>query len=59
VTQIENDRHLSQPTPIRFPEELKAWLKHKAIDSRRSLSNEVVYRIEQGRRAEEATQNAS
>lgn len=36
-------------TPIRIPTELKAWLKHEAIDNRRSLSNEVVYRLEQSR----------
>jgi hypothetical protein len=36
-------------TPIRLPEDLRDWLKHQAIDSRRTLSNEVVYRLQQSR----------
>lgn len=45
----------SQPpsvTPIRLPNELRDWLKHQAIDNRRTLGNEIVFRLEQSRQAE-------
>lgn len=42
------------PTPVRIPEELKQWLKHKAVDNFRSLNSEIVARLEQSRKAEEA-----
>lgn len=37
------------PTPLRMPDDLKTWLKHQAIDNRRSLNNELVHRLEQSR----------
>lgn len=40
------------PSPIRIPQELKDWLKHKAIDNRRSFNSEVLARLEQSREAE-------
>lgn len=42
------------PSPVRLPEELKQWLKHKAIDNFRSLNSEIVARLEQSRKTEEA-----
>lgn len=42
------------PSPVRLPEELKKWLKHKAVDNYRSLNSEIVARLEQSRKAEEA-----
>lgn len=42
------------PSPVRLPEELKKWLKHKAVDNYRSLNGEIVARLEQSRKAEEA-----
>lgn len=42
------------PSPVRIPEGLKQWLKHKAVDNFRSLNSEIVARLEQSRKAEEA-----
>ena len=42
------------PTPVRMPDELRMWLKHKAIDNYRSMNSEVVARLEESRRREEA-----
>lgn len=41
---------------IRVPEELKRWLKHQAVDNRRTLNSEVLHRLEQSRRQEEQRQ---
>lgn len=38
----------------RLPHELAQWLKHKAVDNRRSLNSEILHRLEQSRKAEEA-----
>jgi hypothetical protein len=40
------------PSPVRLPPELKDWLKHRAIDNRRSMNSEVVARLEESRRRE-------
>jgi|GEM_PF-1573328 len=40
---------------VRVTEEMKVWLKHQAIDNRRTLNAEILYRLEQSRKAEEAT----
>lgn len=32
---------------LRLPQELKDWLKHQAIDNRRTLNGEVLHRLEQ------------
>ena len=37
------------PLVVRLPDELKAWLKHQAIDNRRSLTSEIQIRLEQSR----------
>lgn len=42
------------PSPVRIPAELKQWLKHKAVDNFRSLNSEIIARLEQSRKAEEA-----
>ena len=40
--------------PVRMPDELKLYLKHAAVDNRRSLNGEIVVRLEQSRRQEKA-----
>lgn len=45
----------TQDTPqlkIRLPVHLRDWLKHKAIDNRRSLNGEIEHRLEQSRQQE-------
>lgn len=37
------------PLQVRIPDELKTWLKHRAIDNRRSLNGEILMRLEQSR----------
>ncbi|WP_141111155.1 Arc family DNA-binding protein [Chromobacterium haemolyticum] len=49
---MKNARNITA-TPIRIPEELKNWLKHKAIDNYRSLNGEIVARLEESRKREE------
>lgn len=41
------------PSPVRMSEELKQWLKLKAINNFRSLNSEIVARLEESRKAEE------
>lgn len=36
-------------TPVRISPDLRAWLKHQSIDNRRTLGNEIVFRLEQSR----------
>ena len=38
-----------------MPDELKVWLKHQAVDNRRSFNSEVVIRLEQSRFQQEAS----
>ena len=40
---------LLAPSPVRLPVELKDWLKHRAIDNRRSFNSEVIDRLERTR----------
>jgi hypothetical protein len=47
------------PSPIRLPQELKDWLKHKAVDNRRSFSKEVLVRLEKSRELEQTPQGAT
>ena len=42
------------PMQVRLPDELKTWLKHQAIDNRRSLNSELLHRLEQSRVQQEA-----
>ncbi|MBJ2155300.1 Arc family DNA-binding protein [Variovorax sp. IB41] len=37
------------PSPVRLPQDLKNWLKHQAIDNKRSMNGEVVARLEESR----------
>lgn len=41
-----------KPLGIRMPDELKQWLKHRAVDNRRSLNAEILLRLEESRRLE-------
>ncbi|WP_458763678.1 Arc family DNA-binding protein [Cupriavidus basilensis] len=45
-------------TPVRFPLELKNWLKHKAIDNGRSMNSEILVRLQESRRREEGDAGA-
>ncbi len=45
-------------TPVKVPPALKDYLKHAAIDSRRTLGNEIVYRLEQSRIRDQEKQGA-
>lgn len=47
---------LLAPSPVRIPAELKDWLKHRAIDNRRSFNSEVLDRLERSRQLDTATQ---
>lgn len=42
------------PTPVRLPDDLKIWLKHKAVDNDRSLNQEISGRLVESRKREEA-----
>jgi hypothetical protein len=46
-------------TPVRLPLDLKRWLKHKAIDNRRSLNNEIVMRLQESKIKEGSKDNTS
>lgn len=48
------DRHPVTPYPLRLSNEMRQWLKHKAVDNFRSLNSEIISRLEQSRKAEEA-----
>jgi len=39
----------SNPTPVAIDEDLKAYLKHCAIDNSRTLGKEIVARLEDSR----------
>lgn len=45
---MEGARKIS-PIQIRFPTELKEWLKSQAVQNRRSVNSEVVALLEQAR----------
>lgn len=49
-----HDKRPFAPSPVRMPEELKQWLKHKAVDNFRSLNSEIVARLERSRKEDEA-----
>ena len=48
------DSNQASATPIRFPADLKKWLKNEAENNHRSLTGEVIYRLEQGRAQQKA-----
>lgn len=39
-----------KPTPVRLPDALRIWLKHQSVDNRRSLTSEIVLRLEHSQR---------
>lgn len=43
------------PTPLglRLPDEMRIWLKHQAVDNRRSVNSEILVRLEESRRQQE------
>ncbi|MBI2306119.1 MAG: Arc family DNA-binding protein [Rhodocyclales bacterium] len=43
-----------KPLGVRLPDDLKQWLKHQAVDNRRSLNAEIVMRLEESRRQDTA-----
>lgn len=42
------------PFALRLDPELKDWLKHKAVDNRRSLNSEIEHRLMQSKEREKA-----
>lgn len=55
--QKETMTEVKTPTPtplvVRMPDELRLWLKQQAVDNRRSLNSEVLFRLEESRRQQE------
>lgn len=47
---MQDEKEVRKPLGVRLPDELKQWLKHQAIDNRRSLNAEIVVRLEESRR---------
>jgi len=45
-------------TNVRLPQELKDWLSREAEAQRRSLTNEIVLRLEQSRERQLAAQQS-
>lgn len=50
--KMQDEKEVRKPLGVRLPDELKQWLKHQAIDNRRSLNAEIVVRLEESRRQE-------
>ncbi|WP_426715587.1 Arc family DNA-binding protein [Chromobacterium violaceum] len=42
-----------KPTPVRIEDEMKQWLRHRAVDNRRSLNSEILIRLAESRKREE------
>lgn len=53
---MEGARQIS-PLQVRFPPELKEWLKAQAVTNRRSLNSEIVALLEQARASISAQQH--
>lgn len=43
-----------EQTNVRLPAHLKDWLKAKASEARRSVTAELIFRLEESRKSEEA-----
>lgn len=43
-----------QTAAMRLPSDLMQWLKHQAVDNKRSLNGEVHHRLQQSREKQEA-----
>lgn len=41
-----------EQTNLRIPADLKEWIKKRATEARRSLTAEIVFRLEQSRQQE-------
>lgn len=39
---------------LRLPQDLKDWLRHRAIDNRRSVNGELLHLIEKAKQSERA-----
>ena len=48
------ERNQTAPYPLRISGEIRQWLKSKAAENYRSLNAEILHRLEQSRKAEEA-----
>ena len=46
-------------TAIRFPEELRSWIKQQAEANRRTMAAEIIFRMERMHAQEKAKQEAS
>lgn len=46
-------------TPVKVTPDLKVYLKHAAVDNRRTLGNEIVHRLEQSRIQEQQKQGVA
>lgn len=45
----------AKPLGVRIPDDLKQWLKHQAVDNRRSLNAEIIRRLAASRCLQEST----
>lgn len=52
---MQDEKEVRKPLGVRLPDELKQWLKHQAIDNRRSLNAEIVVRLEESRHRSETS----
>lgn len=46
-----------QAANVRLPDELMRWLRHRAVDNKRSLTGEIHHRLEQSRTVESGQTN--
>jgi hypothetical protein len=49
----------NKPTSMRLPDGLLVYLKHQAVDNRRSLTGEIIARLEASRKQEEEIAKAA
>lgn len=52
------DASKTKPLGVRMPDALKDWLKKQALANRRSLNSEILARLEDSQRREQATATA-
>lgn len=50
------EQESKKPLGVRLPDDLKQYLKHRAVDNRRSLNAELIVRLEASRRQDEAAE---
>lgn len=51
---MTDDRKPKAPTSVKLPQELELFLREQAKEGFRSLSKEIVMRLEQSRKVQEA-----